>query len=122
MVAGVIVALLILSGATLWVAWPLFRPESAREMEEPSPLMACARELESRREMLLSTLRDLDEDREANKLDPQDHAEIRGRLAVEAADVLRRIDENRAALDSEERRRFPVIPHPAGRPAESADD
>jgi hypothetical protein len=89
--AVVTVAILALAGAVL-VALPLARP-GADEPRHVSPALASARELQSRRDMLLASLRDLEDDRSADKVSPADYEELHGRLATEAIEVLDRLEE-----------------------------
>ena len=62
--------------AALGVAWvmrPLLSPGSVVERDDPQ---AVRRELLARREMLFASIRDLEDDREAGRLDDLDYASL----------------------------------------------
>ena len=92
MAAGVILTLLVAAAATAYVAAPLLRKDAA-EAERVLGAISEAAELESRREMLLTSLRDLEDDRATNKIDDEDYAELYNRLTGEAVEVMKRIDD-----------------------------
>jgi len=95
----VVVVLLVLAGVAVFVLAPLFRADAA-ETERVSAVVSEERDLASRREMLVSALRDLEDDRAAGKIDDADYADLHGRLSAEAVDVLRLLDAIEAARQS----------------------
>lgn len=96
--AGAWVSLLVGLGLAAWVALPLLRPVPARRADDDA--LSEARDLQSRKDMLLTSLKDLEDDRQTDKIGEDDYAELHARLSSEAVDVLRRLDaesERRAA-------------------------
>jgi hypothetical protein len=89
--AAVTIGVLMLLAAA-FVALPLLRPGSVVP-RHVSPALAGARELQSRRDMLLASLRDLEDDRSADKISIADYEELHARLAAEAVDVLDRLEQ-----------------------------
>lgn len=78
----------------VWVMRPLLLPETVVERDDP---LAVRRELLARREMLFASIRDLEDDRDAGRLDDIDYASLRGALDRESVEVLARLE----ALDGE---------------------
>jgi hypothetical protein len=108
--AVVTLALLAIAGAA-FVAVPLLRP-GADERRHVSPTLSSARELQSRRDMLLASLRDLEDDRASDKISLADYEELHQRLAAETLEVLDRLDELEVDRDRtlEAERRFSLRP------------
>lgn len=78
--------------AVLWyLAAPLRRTETPRP-EIDSPSLGEARELRSRHEMLLSALRDLEDDHATGKIGKADYEPLRVRLYGSAIEVMKRLD------------------------------
>lgn len=107
-----VVVLVALAGAA-FVAAPLFRREPAAT-DEPHEL-GRARELQSRHDMLVASLRDLEEDHRTDKIDEADYAALYARLATEAVDVMRRLDQLAAERQAAIEREHPVLPYPGPR-------
>ena len=91
MIAGTVVALVLIAAASVWIARPLFGRRAA-DLEERSITLGRARELQSRREQLVASLKDLEDDRATAKVDEADYADLRARLEGEAIEVLRELD------------------------------
>ena len=89
--AGLLLALLVGAGALCYVAAPLFRRD-ATEAERVARTLGEAADLQSRREMLLASLRDLEDDRATDKIDEADYEVSHARLSAEAIEVMRRLD------------------------------
>lgn len=86
-------AILIVSGAVLaFVAAPLLRTDAA-EAERISWALSGAAELHSRHTMVLSSLKDLEDDRATGKLDDADYESLKARLTVEAVELMKQLDE-----------------------------
>jgi cytochrome c-type biogenesis protein CcmH/NrfG len=90
MTAWFAVALLAL-GAAAYVLAPLFRPGAA-EAERTARVLSEEQDLESQREMALSALRDLEDDRATGKIGDHDYDDLKARLSSRAVDVLKRLD------------------------------
>lgn len=118
MTAAVVIVLVLALAAAAFVAAPLLR-EAAAEPRHASPALAGARELQSRRDMLLASLRDLEDDRATDKISPEDYEELHGRLSARAIEVLDGLDDlerdRERALEAE--RRFGSSPRKRSRPS-----
>jgi hypothetical protein len=91
MIAGVILSLLVATAAVAFVVAPLMRKDAA-EAERVAMAISEAEELQSRREMLLVALKDLEDDRVTNKINDEDYAELHARLTGQAVEVMKQID------------------------------
>jgi hypothetical protein len=91
MSAGIVVAAVLGLAAAAYVLAPLFRKDAA-EAERVASALSEAQELHSQREMALTALRDLEEDRATGKIDDKDYADLKARLEGRAVEILKRID------------------------------
>jgi type II secretory pathway component PulM len=97
---GAIAVLGLLAAASLvWIVSPILRPASAQS-EEHDKRLGLARELHSRHQQLLASLRDLEDDRTTAKIDDADYEEMRTRLSAEAIEVMRAMDELKDERDT----------------------
>jgi len=83
-----------------FVVAPLLRGEgapAAREAEAASEV----RDLLSQREMLLASLRDLEDDHATTKISDEDYASLKQRLTRQAVEVLKRLDDANSAAEKE---------------------
>jgi predicted nuclease with TOPRIM domain len=109
------IVIIALGLATLaFVSVPLLRKDAA-EAERLASAASEASELNSQQEMLLASLKDLEDDHSTDKLDQADYEELKGRLSAQAVDVMKRMD------DLEELRKNPPkggqlhsVPSPRG--------
>ncbi len=102
---------LALAGA-IFVLWPLGRrARASRDLAAES--LSFSRELQSQQEMLLQSLRDLEDDHATDKISDDDYAELRARLESEAVQVMRKLDtaEEQRAADAASR----TVPYPGTR-------
>jgi len=90
MIAAVVVAALALVVAVLVLA-PLFRP-GALEAERVSGLLSKEQDLDTRRAMALSALRDLEDDRQTGKIGDADYAAIKAKLEARAVELMKSLD------------------------------
>jgi cytochrome c-type biogenesis protein CcmH/NrfG len=90
MIAWLAVALLA-AGVAAFVLAPLFRPGAA-EAERTARVLSEEQDLESQREMALSALRDLEDDRSTGKIGDHDYEDLKTRLSARAVDILKRLD------------------------------
>jgi cytochrome c-type biogenesis protein CcmI len=95
MTGGLILSLLVGIVALTFVLVPLFRKDAA-EAEALAAATSETRDLQSRKEMLLSSLRDLEDDRSTGKIDERDYEKLKGQLESQAVEVMKRLD----ALDA----------------------
>ena len=89
---GLLASLVVGVGALAFVLAPLFRKDAA-EAERVVAVTSAVRELQSRREMLLASLKDLEDDKATGKLDDRDYDELKGKLTGQAVEVMKRLDE-----------------------------
>jgi cell division protein FtsB len=99
MTAGVVLSLLVAAAVIAFVAAPLLRSDAARA-ERVAAALDEAAELRSRREMLLASLKDLEDDRATDKIDEKDFAELNARLTGKAVELMKRLDELEQARPS----------------------
>lgn len=92
MSGGLVASLAVGIFALAFVLAPLFRRDAA-QAERVAAATSTVRELQSRREMLLGALKDLEDDRATGKLDDHDYDELKGKLTSQAVDVMKRLDE-----------------------------
>ena len=112
---GAIVALALLGTATLvWIAGPVLRA-ATHHSDEHMQGLGRARELQSRHQQLLASLRDLEDDRTTDKIDEADYQEMHTRLSAEAIEVMRAMDElkdERETVAEAERKASEPLRHP----------
>jgi len=86
------IVILALGLATLaFVALPLLRKDAA-VAERLASAASEASDLQSQQEMLLTSLKDLEDDHATNKIDEADYGELKARLSAQAIDVMKRMD------------------------------
>ena len=99
------------------VVRPLLSSDAA-EAERLALASSEMRDLRSRLQMAQAALKDLEDDRQTDKIGDQDYRHLKGKLTAQAVDLMKRVD----ALESQEREaakgprpaRFPS-PRPAKR-------
>jgi hypothetical protein len=95
-VIGAACAAALAAAAAAWTPAPLFRADAA-QAERVSRLLSRLSDLQSEREMALSALRDLEDDRATGKLSEADYAALKARFTERAVAVLKELDEAEAA-------------------------
>ena len=93
---GAVCAAVLATAAAAWVLAPLFRADAA-QAERASGLLSRLSDLQSEREMALSALRDLEDDRSTGKISDSDYAALQARFTERAVAVLKELDEAEAA-------------------------
>ena len=106
MSAGVWVAAALGLAGGAWILRPLLRGDAA-EAEKISRVVSEEVELRSRKATILSSLRDLEDDRETGKMIEDDYLELKARLTASASEVLTRLDEIERQRRSSKVRRHP---------------
>jgi len=112
-IAGTWIALALAAVAALLVAAPLWRARGATR-RPPVEELDEARELQSQQEMLLSSLRDLEDDHATDKVGEDDYRVLHAKLSAEAIAVMRRLDAAEQRREAEVASR--TVPHPGPRP------
>lgn len=114
MIGAIAVLGLLVLAALVWIVGPMLRSTSTQANEQTEGL-GRARELQSRHQQLLASLRDLEDDRTTAKLDEADYAEMRARLSAEAIEVMRAMDtlkDERDAVTEAARKAAAPLQHP----------
>lgn len=93
---GAACALVLGLAAAAWIVAPLFRADAA-QAERASHLLSRLADLQSEREMALSALRDLEDDRATGKISEIDYEALKARFTERAVAVLKELDEAEAA-------------------------
>jgi hypothetical protein len=88
---GVLISLIVGAAAVAVVIAPLFRKDAA-EAERVAAAVSEGAELQSRKEMLLAALKDLEDDHATSKVADDDYAELHARLTGQAVEVMKRLD------------------------------
>lgn len=91
MTAGTVFVLLLAAVLVVLVVAPLFRRD-ALVAERVRAAQSEDVEIESERSMVLTALRDLEDDRATGKVDQADHADMHGRLTARAIELMQRAD------------------------------
>jgi rubrerythrin len=89
--ADIVVIAVMAIGLVVWVGEPLVRRGRMQEAAADAQGDAIER-LTLQKETLYTAIRDLDFDHQTGKVDAEDHAELRGQMEAEAADILRQLD------------------------------
>ena len=97
MIGGTLLAAVLGIVALAFVLAPLFRGATDR-VEQQTESLSELRELHAKQQMLLASLKDLEDDHATDKVSEEDYNELRSRLSAEAIEVMR-------ALDADEQRR-----------------
>jgi hypothetical protein len=103
---GLLAAVGVGVAAAGWILAPLLRGAQSVPVRSGEAVDAAdeARDLQAQREMLMASLRDLEDDHATGKIDERDYAELKERLTTQAAVVLKRLDEARATAEREAER------------------
>ena len=103
MTAGLVVAIVVAAAVVAFVLAPLLRRDAA-EAERVGAAVSDERDLSSRHEMLLGSLKDLEDDRATGKVDDADYANVKAELSSQAVAIMKQLD----ALGEARRRAAPV--------------
>lgn len=98
MTVGTIVAVVGGIVAAAWILAPLFRPEGAPSERDRSRDSDRA-DWMSRKEMILGSLRDLEDDHDTAKIADEDYEALKARLESEAVEVFRKLDDLEKAAE-----------------------
>lgn len=106
--AGILLSLLLAAVVGYYVLAPLFRADAA-EAERISAAVSEERDLQSRREMLMAALKDLEDDHATGKIDQKDYSQMKTELSTETIEIMKQLD----ALDEARAKGSPVeVPKP----------
>lgn len=91
MSAGIVVGLLLAAGAAAFVLAPLFREQSEIDHKRTASNHEL-QDLQSRQDMALGALKDLEDDRSTGKIGDIDYAELKAKLTAEAVEIMKQLD------------------------------
>jgi hypothetical protein len=115
MSAGILLSLVLAALGGYYVLAPLFRADAA-EAERISAAISEERDLQSRREMLLAALKDLEDDRSTGKVDQKDYTRSKTELSTEVIEIMKQLD----AMNEARTKSSPVaLPRPEADTTES---
>ena len=80
---------------TAWVFAPLIARD-AGEREKVRSATGEKADLLSRKEMLLASLKDLEDDRETDKISEHDYMQLKNKLSAQAIEIMKKLDDERA--------------------------
>jgi hypothetical protein len=110
--AAVILIILISVAAAVYMIRPLLARDATEAEERQRDSVDSLRELHARQQMLLASLKDLDDDRATDKLDDGDYESLKAKLSAQAIEVMRQIDEleaeHRKEIEAEEAANRPL--------------
>ncbi len=119
MIAGIL-ASLVLGLIVLGVVVAPLMHQNAAASEHCSESLSEARELRSRYEMLLASIKDLDDDRATDKIGDDDYERLHAQLSREVIDLMHRMDAQEAERAAEADRGAPrPVLHRGGKSSES---
>jgi len=95
--AGIVVGLLLAAGAVAFVLTPLFRKQSEADRMRSTSNHEL-QDLQSRHDMALGALNDLEDDRSTGKIGDIDYCEMKRKLTAEAVEIMKQLDDH--SLDS----------------------
>lgn len=98
-----LVASLLFLAVVAYMTYPLLRPPQKRGEEERE------RELLSRKEALLSTIKELQFNYELGNLSPEEHRELEGKYEARALSVLRELDHPSPSREGEVEREIAAL-------------
>lgn len=91
MTAGILVLLALATAALVFVVAPLMRSDVG-DVERASRGLSEARELQSEHDMLLASLKDLEDDRATDKIGDDDYEALKSRTTRQMIEVMKRMD------------------------------
>ena len=91
MSAGIVVGLLLAAGAAAFVLAPLFREQNEVDHKRTAANYEL-QDLQSRQDMALGALKDLEDDRSTGKIGDIDYAELKAKLTAEAVEIMKQLD------------------------------
>ena len=93
MSAGVVAGLLLAAGAAAFVLAPLFRRQSEIDQARSASTLEL-QDLQSRHDMALGALKDLEDDRSTGKIGDIDYRELKTKLTAEAVEIMKQLDDH----------------------------
>lgn len=115
MTLGIVLAVLLAVVALGYVFAPLLQRDALESNERSEASLDELRTLHARQQMLLASLKDLEDDRQTDKIGTEDYERLKSRLSTQTIEVMRRIDvvekEREQSLERERKASRP-LPYP----------
>ena len=92
MTLGVVLAVLLALTALGYVLAPLLQRDALESNERSEASLDELRTLHARQQMLLASLKDLEDDRQTDKIGAEDYERLKSRLSTQTIEVMQRID------------------------------
>jgi hypothetical protein len=112
MTLGIVLAVLLALVALGYVLAPLLQRDALDSDERSEASLDELRTLHARQQMLLASLKDLEDDRQTDKIGSEDYERLKSRLSTQTIEVMQRIDvvekEREQALESERKASRPL--------------
>jgi hypothetical protein len=109
---GIVFVLILAAGALAYVLAPLMRADALDHDGASGSHLGELRELHARQQMLLASLKDLEDDRDTDKIGDEDYARLKTRLSAQTIEVMQRMDvleaERAKGLERDERASRPL--------------
>ena len=101
MTAGALLSVLMALAVLAFVLTPLLRRNALDPGDTPGSSIDRLRELHAEQQMLLTSLKDLEDDRAMDKVGEADYATLNNRLTTRAIEVMQRLDAAQSEHDRE---------------------
>jgi Tfp pilus assembly protein PilN len=92
MTVGTLLTTLLALGALAYVLAPLLRRDALEPHAGRGAALDELRELHARQQMLLASLKELEDDRQTGKIGDEDYERLHARLSAQAIEVMQRLD------------------------------
>jgi hypothetical protein len=89
---GTVLVLILAAGAWYFILAPLMRANALDRDGARGTHLGELRELHARQQMLLASLKDLEDDRDTDKIGDEDYAGLKSRLSAQTIEVMQRMD------------------------------
>ena len=123
MILGVLLAALLALTALGYVLAPLLQSDALDSDERSGATLDELRTLHAQKQMLLASLKDLEDDRQTEKIGPDDYERLKARLSTQTVEVMRRIDaveKERERILAREREASRPLSYPGKRRSDGA--
>jgi Tfp pilus assembly protein PilO len=112
MTLAIVLVVLLAVAALGYVLAPLLQRDALESNERSEASLDELRTLHARQQMLLSSLKDLEDDRQTDKIGAEDYERLKSRLSAQTIEVMQRIDvvekEREQALERERKASRPL--------------
>jgi hypothetical protein len=123
MTLGILLAALLAVAALGYVLAPLLQRDALESDERSEASLGELRALHARQQMLLASLKDLEDDRQTDKIGAEDYERLKSRLSTQTIEVMQRIDvveHEREQILERERKASRPLAYPGKRRSDEA--